>query len=81
MVPFEPEAPLSLEGKNVLLSAGQLDQMIPAPRAERLATILRKAGANVELVWQPASHGLTPGDVKAGQRFFEGMGHLSAAGI
>ena len=39
--------------------------------AERLASILRDAGASVELVWQPTSHGLTAGDVKVGQRFFE----------
>ena len=70
MVPFEPHPVPLLQGKRVLLSAGQLDQMIPPPKAERLASILRDAGASVELVWQPTSHGLTAGDVAVGQRFF-----------
>ena len=74
MVPFEPDLMPELEGKRLLLSAGQLDQMIPPPKAERLASILREAGAAVDLVWQPTSHGLTAGDVKAGQRFFEQLG-------
>jgi len=71
MVPFEPTEPPSLAGKRVLISAGKLDQMISAAGTERLATILREAGAEVELQWQPTGHGLTAGDLKAVQRFFD----------
>jgi predicted esterase len=31
--------------------------------------MLREAGADVELAWQQASHGLTQADVTAAQRF------------
>ncbi|MEP6618182.1 MAG: alpha/beta hydrolase [bacterium] len=70
MVPFEPESTPVLAGKRVLLSAGRLDQMIPAAGTERLASILRDAGAAVELEWQAASHGLVAGDLRAGELFF-----------
>ena len=71
MVPFEPSAPVDVAGKRVLISAGQFDPMIPRAGSERLATILTEGGADVELVWQPASHGLTQADVTIGQAFFQ----------
>lgn len=70
MVPFEPTTTPLLDGKRVLISAGKLDQMIPPAGSERLATILRSAGADVDLEWQPTGHGLASGDLKAGQQFF-----------
>jgi len=73
MVPFEPANPPSLAGKRVLISAGKLDQMIAPAGTDRLATILRDAGADVELEWQPTGHGLTAGDLKAAQRFLESI--------
>ena len=72
MVPFESSTVPSLAGKRVLISAGRIDQMISQAGTERLAAILREAGADVELQWQPTGHGLTAGDVKAGQRFLQG---------
>jgi phospholipase/carboxylesterase len=72
MVPFEPEnGSPSLAGKHVLVSAGKMDQMIPRAGTERLVKILGDAGADVQIVWQPVSHGLTQGDVEAAQGFFE----------
>jgi phospholipase/carboxylesterase len=71
MVPFEPEGPVAVAGKRVVISAGQFDSMISRPGSERLAAILRDGGAEVELAWQPASHGLTPADVALGKVFFQ----------
>lgn len=70
MVPFEPASIPPLQGKRVLISAGRFDAMIPPAGSERLAAMLQEGGAEVELVWQPTSHGLTQGDVTVGQRFF-----------
>ncbi len=71
MVPFEPErAVQSLEGKRVLVSAGEHDQMIPKAGTVRLVELLGNAGAEVRVVWQPVSHGLTQGDVEAAAEFF-----------
>lgn len=72
MVPFEPAHPVDAAGKRVLISAGQFDTMISRPGSERLAALLRESGAEVELAWQAASHGLTQADVTAGQAFFKG---------
>lgn len=69
MVPFEPASPPDLAGRAVLLSQGKADAMIPAAGAQRLDAILRAAGADVELAWQQAGHGLVPGDVSAAQRW------------
>jgi predicted esterase len=73
MVPFEPTTTPSLVGKRVLISAGKLDVMISPAGTERLAAILRDAGADVDLEWQPTGHGLTTADLTAAQRFFNAM--------
>jgi phospholipase/carboxylesterase len=74
MVPFEPESAPDLVGTAVLLSQGRSDPLIPADGAERLATILREAGAEVELAWQPGGHGLTQGDVTAARKWLAQRG-------
>lgn len=70
MVPFEPDATPALDGRAVLLIQGRADPLVPAAGAERLAAILRSAGADVELAWQPGGHGLAQGDVSVAQRWF-----------
>lgn len=65
MVPFEPEEPPSLEGTDVLLTAGRRDQMVPPDQAKRLAEILEEAGADVTLDWQPGGHELTQAEFEA----------------
>lgn len=69
MVPFESESAVDLGGRSVLLSQGRMDPLIPAAATERLATILRDSGADVELAWQPAGHALMAGDVSAARRW------------
>ena len=69
MVPLS-EPPLAvLAGKRVLISAGAHDTIVPAESARELAAVLRDRGANVELVVQPASHGLISEDLAEGQVF------------
>jgi phospholipase/carboxylesterase len=70
MVPWEPESPPALHGRRVLLSQGTSDPLVSVAVGERLATLLRSAGADVELAWQAAAHGLVPGDVETLQRWF-----------
>jgi predicted esterase len=63
MVPLVPEPLPSLPGTPVLVSNGRHDPLATAEETERLAGLLRSAGADVTLAWQPAGHELTPGDV------------------
>jgi phospholipase/carboxylesterase/glyoxalase family protein len=58
MVPFEPETLPDLSGTPVLLTAGRADPLVPPQNTERLAAILREAGAQVSLLWQPGGHQL-----------------------
>jgi len=69
MVPFEPETTPDLSGVPVYLAAGRRDQMIPQESTERLAEILRAAGANLTLDWQPGGHGIGPAEVEAARRW------------
>lgn len=63
MVPFEPTALPDMKRSSALLAAGRADRMIPGVQTERLADLMRSAGARVELKWQDAGHGIAPGDV------------------
>jgi phospholipase/carboxylesterase len=69
MVPFEPETPLDLGGTRALLSAGRADPIVPAANTERLADLMRSAGASVEMKWQLAGHSLVQGDVTDARAF------------
>jgi phospholipase/carboxylesterase len=65
MVPLELEALPDLRGTRVFIAAGQHDPIIPPSNSERLATMLRDAGAEVNLYWVPMGHQLTRADVDA----------------
>ncbi len=70
MTPFEPETPPDLSGKPVYLAAGRSDQIVPPEDTERLAELLREAGAEVRLDWQPGGHGIGRAEVEAAQSWF-----------
>ena len=65
MLPYRERDPADLSGARVLISAGQLDQMIPADSARELAARMEKSGAHVSLVWQETGHGLVKEDIAA----------------
>ncbi len=63
MLPFEPKALPDLAGKPVLLLSGDADTMMPMASRERLAEILKTAGANLVYKTLPAGHNLTQNDL------------------
>jgi len=63
MVPLGDPPPAELRGKPVLLLSGQLDPIVPADNAARLAGLLREAGAAVRHRVLPSGHGLSQADV------------------
>jgi len=63
MVPLVPNPLPSLAGTSVLLSNGRLDTLIQPAETDRLAALLRSAGVDLTLVWQPGGHQLAQGDV------------------
>lgn len=63
MVPFEPESLPDLKGKQVLMLNGTRDPIIPQANSKRLAELLKKAGAEVDLRWTNTGHGLEQGEL------------------
>jgi phospholipase/carboxylesterase len=73
MVPFEPEEAPDLSGMPVFLAAGRRDQMIPPQNTERLAEILKEAGADLDLRWRDTDHGLTYEEVAEAKVWLSGV--------
>jgi predicted esterase/catechol 2,3-dioxygenase-like lactoylglutathione lyase family enzyme len=69
MVPFEPSTLPDLAGTAVFIGAGRADTLVPQSQVVRLAELLRDAGANVTLRWEPGGHEITPGVVSAAQEW------------
>ena len=63
MVPLVPDTMPRLPATPVLISNGERDPIVAPAETERLAALLRTAGADVTLAWQPAGHELTQPDV------------------
>jgi predicted esterase len=73
MVPLEPDSPPNLTGRSVLMCEGQHDPIVPRENAERLAELLRGAGAEVTLAWQAGGHGLTREDIRIAKEWLTRM--------
>ena len=69
MVPLVPPVLPNLAHARVLLSSGKQDPIVPVENAERLAAMLREAGAHVTLRFEPAGHALGLGDIKAAKEW------------
>lgn len=63
-VPLMPDPLPSLTGTHVLISNGRSDPLVSSEETERLAALLRDAGADVTLAWQPGGHQLTQSDLQ-----------------
>jgi phospholipase/carboxylesterase len=63
MVPLVPDTLPTLAHTPVLISNGRIDPLVSAEETEQLASLLRSAGANVEVSWQNSGHELTDRDV------------------
>jgi phospholipase/carboxylesterase len=73
MVPFEPEEPPDLSGMPLFLAAGRGDRMISPEHTERLAEILREAGADLDIRWRDTGHGLTYEEVAEAKEWLSGV--------
>ena len=66
MVPFVPETMPQLSGKPILILAGFRDSIVPRDETERLAALLKRAGADVTLHLADATHGIGGDEVRLG---------------
>ncbi len=73
MVPLEPQPLPSITGTRVLISNGEIDPIVSTEETERLARLLQRAGADVEVHWQPAGHQLMPGDFAVAKTWLQSI--------
>jgi predicted esterase len=73
MVPFEPEPAPGPTPVRVLISNGRMDPIVSAEETERLARLLQRAGADVEVHWQPAGHQLMPADFAVAKTWLQSI--------
>lgn len=71
MVPLEPDPLPALSGFRALISNGRTDPTVSPEETERLARLLQRAGAEVEVHWQPAGHELMPTDFNAARTWLD----------
>ena len=64
MVVFEPDAVPDLSGAGVLISAGQMDPIVPVKSVDRLVELFEAARAEVDMKWLAAGHNLLPSEVR-----------------
>ena len=62
-VPIVPDAMPQPTSAQVLISNGRTDPLVHPAETERLAALLRSAGASVTVAWQPGGHNLTLDDL------------------
>ena len=74
MPPFEPQSLPDLKGTKVLMLSGGGDPLVPPASRDRLAALLRDAGADVTYEIVPASHNLTQRDLELASRWLEKSG-------
>lgn len=74
MLPFDPGQAPDLSGCRVLVAAGRSDPLVPGEQSERLADILRRAGAEVTLHWSPGGHVLAREDLAAALAWWQAGG-------
>jgi predicted esterase/catechol 2,3-dioxygenase-like lactoylglutathione lyase family enzyme len=74
MVPLVPEPLPSLRGKRVLISAGKYDELSPPDETQKLAELLRRAGATVDVHWVESGHQLKGDEIHTMREWIE---HLS----
>jgi predicted esterase len=73
MVPLEPDPLPSINGTRVLISNGETDPIVSAAETDRLARLLQRAGADVEVHWQPTGHQLMPGDFAVAKTWLQSI--------
>ena len=72
LVPLAPEPLPDLSSTAVFVGAGRVDRLVPPAETERLVALLRRAGADVTLYWQPGGHSLSMGEVEAARLWLAG---------
>ena len=69
LIPWEPEPQPGLDGRRVLITAGEQDPIGPAPLTRALGDYLARQGAQVETAWHPGGHEIRAEELDAIRSF------------
>ena len=69
MVPFIPDTLPNLISKNIFISAGEWDPIIPRQNTEKLFDIFKKAHARVSIYWQKSGHEVGQEEIQAAKEW------------
>jgi phospholipase/carboxylesterase len=69
MVPLTPGTPPTLADTRILICSGKQDPIVPVENVERLAGMLRQAGADVTLRFEEAGHQLVFAEITAAKNW------------
>lgn len=72
LIPWDPAPQPGLNGRRILITAGQRDPICPADRTQALADYLQAQGAKVSVVWHPGGHEIAQTEVDAIAAFLRG---------
>jgi phospholipase/carboxylesterase len=68
LIPFKPKDN-ALEGRQILITAGQRDPICPAPLTQALADYFTAQKAAVDVEWHTGGHDIRQNEIEAVQRF------------
>ncbi len=69
LIPFKPKDNAALEGRQILVTAGQRDPICPAPLTQALADYFTAQKAAVDVEWHTGGHDIRQNEIEAVQRF------------
>ncbi len=73
MLPFQPRPRPVLHGKNVLITAGENDPIIPVENTRALENLLKESGAETTMFWHQSGHSLTQEEVEKAASFVHAL--------
>ncbi|WDZ81188.1 alpha/beta hydrolase (plasmid) [Ensifer adhaerens] len=71
LIPFRPKDNPALQGRRVLITAGERDPICPAPLTQTLADYFQGQGAVTQTEWHPGGHDIRQNEVAAIGRFLK----------
>jgi phospholipase/carboxylesterase len=69
LIPFQPQDNARLEGRKILITAGERDPISPVPTTKALADYFTRQKAEVTVAWHPGGHDIRPSEIEAIQGF------------
>ncbi len=71
LIPFRPHTNPDLDGRRILITAGQRDPISPAPLTQALADYFEGQKAQVRTEWHPGGHDIRPNEIEAIKAFVD----------